>query len=250
MTTTIPKIIHHIWIQGQENLPKKESQTINDIINLNPSWQHILWDDVSIRKLLNSYPELLNKYNDVDKLPSSYDINNYASMSDIARWVILYEQGGCYMDVDVECITSLDSIVKNVPNKIPMIAIGLLKPGIYSSQFILSTVKAPTWLKVFENVINATTKEELGESMSKTLETDTNNYILDKSDLSMYHCGVTSKCMIPIAVGASKNSIVRKIYAFWCLNKETIFLILVLSVIILIIYIIYIKLTKCPKKCG
>jgi len=41
----IPKIIHNIWIQGYNNLPKDIIENHNNIKKLNPNWQFIIWDE-------------------------------------------------------------------------------------------------------------------------------------------------------------------------------------------------------------
>ena len=81
----IPKIIHQIWIQGANSMPKEDRIAVESIKNLNPDWQHIIWDDTSIKNLLQEYPDILKVYKNVDTLPSSNRISKWASMSDIAR---------------------------------------------------------------------------------------------------------------------------------------------------------------------
>ena len=102
----IPKIIHNIWIQGYQNLPEKEKQNHLKIKKLNPDWEFIIWDNNMIIELLKKYPKIYYVYKNVNNL--SGIINNNATRSDIARYIIMKEYGGLYYDFDFECISSFD----------------------------------------------------------------------------------------------------------------------------------------------
>lgn len=55
---------------------------------------------------------------DVDESAYSseaYKVGKYAFVSDYARFKILYEYGGIYLDTDVEIIKPLDDILKDGP---------------------------------------------------------------------------------------------------------------------------------------
>ena len=106
---TIPKIIHQIWFQGKENIPDfhKKYQTICK--NMYSTWEYMFWDKDSIHKLIHThYQELLYYY---DFFP--YLIQKV----DFARYIILNHYGGCYIDMDVECLKPIDDLLLQYPEK-------------------------------------------------------------------------------------------------------------------------------------
>ncbi len=90
----IPKIIHQIWIGSP--LPEKYYHWQKSWQIRHPDWKYILWTDKDIEEF-----GLTNKH--------WYDqTTNYAQKADIARYEILYREGGLYVDTDFECIHSFD----------------------------------------------------------------------------------------------------------------------------------------------
>ena len=84
----IPKIIHIIWI-GPKNPPLWciDSWRIN-YINKYPDWKLILWNEEEINKL-----DMINR--------DIYDFEpTLRGKSDIARYEILYQYGGIFLDAD------------------------------------------------------------------------------------------------------------------------------------------------------
>lgn len=90
----IPKIIHFIWLGSA--LPSKYLPFIASWEQYHPDWEIKVWDDQAVSKL-----NLKNKY--------LYDqASNYGYKSDLARYEILYEFGGIYVDIDFECLQPFD----------------------------------------------------------------------------------------------------------------------------------------------
>lgn len=90
----IPKIIHQIWLGSPvPDVFKKYSATWQE---KHPGWQYKLWTDEDVEK----FPLYNRKYYD--------EATNYAVKSDILRWEIVYQIGGVYVDMDYECLQSLD----------------------------------------------------------------------------------------------------------------------------------------------
>ena len=91
------KKIHQIWIQGS----KHYEETQKEYYKISQSWSKIypdfeykLWSEEDFMPLMEKYS--------VD-LPKSYhDAPNFACKADIARYVILYYEGGLYVDTDFE----------------------------------------------------------------------------------------------------------------------------------------------------
>lgn len=86
----IPYHIHQVWIQG--SLPEKYRNWQKTWQEILPGWTYTLWTDKEIRAM-----GLRNQ--------SRYDqAKNLGEKSDIARYEILYNFGGVYLDTDFECL--------------------------------------------------------------------------------------------------------------------------------------------------
>jgi mannosyltransferase OCH1-like enzyme len=94
----IPKIIHQIWLGSP--LPE-EFQVLQQSwieYHMNRGWTYKLWTDEDVAQL-----QLHNQ--------EFYDAtDNYGVKSDILRWELLYNFGGVYVDMDYECLRSLDEL--------------------------------------------------------------------------------------------------------------------------------------------
>ena len=94
----IPKIIHFIWLGGE--LPLYLSFCINSWKKFHPEWQFILWDDQKVASF-NIKNRIL------------YDcVKNIGCKVDILRLEILQQMGGVYVDTDMFCLKSIDSLIK------------------------------------------------------------------------------------------------------------------------------------------
>jgi mannosyltransferase OCH1-like enzyme len=102
MGTTIPKIIHQIWIQGEDEIPENLVVNKNKIKELHPDWEYVLWDEISILELLkNTNKEWFATYYKFDYLHQKVDY---------VRLIILYVYGGIYIDMDAYTIKKLNSL--------------------------------------------------------------------------------------------------------------------------------------------
>ncbi len=90
----IPLKIHQIWLGSP--IPVQLQELAHTWHIKHPEWEYKLWTD----KDLENY-NLVNR-----KLFNS--ANNYGLKSDIARYEILYREGGVYIDIDCECYMPLD----------------------------------------------------------------------------------------------------------------------------------------------
>jgi mannosyltransferase OCH1-like enzyme len=98
-----PKIIHQIWLQGIDEVPEKFVPNMIKNKELNPGFDHMLWDESNILELFHTLDDkYLNTYSKLIYLHQKVDF---------ARYVILYIEGGIYMDMDAYCIRSFDDLL-------------------------------------------------------------------------------------------------------------------------------------------
>lgn len=93
-----PKKIHQIWL-GE--MPESHKMLIPKIIGNHNGWEYKLWT----MEELKDYPMVNRELFD--------SVSNLGSKSDIARYEILYNEGGIYLDSDFEMVTSFDTLLCN-----------------------------------------------------------------------------------------------------------------------------------------
>jgi hypothetical protein len=108
--TKIPKVIHFIWI-GPKNFPTESVENVKSWIAKNPDWTVKFWTDrqrplphpaMQLQLVQNFHFTALKKYYDLS--------DNFAEKSDLLRLEILLQEGGVYVDHDVKCFASFDSL--------------------------------------------------------------------------------------------------------------------------------------------
>ena len=98
--TNIPQKIHYCWFGGNPLTPLAE-RCIESWKKYCPDYEIIEWNETNI---------------DIDSSPfmkAAYENKKWAFVSDYARYKIIYEEGGVYLDVDVEVIKNLDDLLKH-----------------------------------------------------------------------------------------------------------------------------------------
>lgn len=94
----IPKKIHQIWLGEMPELHKK---LIPKIKENHPDWEYKLW---TLKDLENYSMVNKNIYNSLE---------NLGAKSDIARYEILNNEGGIYLDSDFEMVKNFDHLLDN-----------------------------------------------------------------------------------------------------------------------------------------
>ncbi len=96
----IPKTIHYCWFGGKPK-PALVEKCIASWKEYAPDYELVEWNE-------SNY--------DVDRFSYSkeaWENQKYAFVSDVARFEILYEQGGIYLDTDVELLKPLEALLEN-----------------------------------------------------------------------------------------------------------------------------------------
>jgi hypothetical protein len=102
--TNIPKIIWQTHNYEYEDLPvplKKIAQTWK---NLNPDWEHRYVSHTQREEIIKKYPILWNYYPTQDGV----------CQADIWRYVVTYEHGGVYADMDSICTEPISYCLSNL----------------------------------------------------------------------------------------------------------------------------------------
>lgn len=94
----IPKVIHYCWFGGKP-LPQSAIKCINSWKKFLPDYEIKEWNEQNFDVNMCPYTK------------EAYERNLYAFVSDVARFYILYKEGGVYFDTDVEVIRSMDDII-------------------------------------------------------------------------------------------------------------------------------------------
>lgn len=96
---SIPKTIHYCWFGGNPLTPLAQD-CIESWKKHCPDYEIVEWNEKNV---------------DIDSSPfmrDAYKAKKWAFVSDYARYKIIYENGGVYLDVDVEVIKSLDDLLE------------------------------------------------------------------------------------------------------------------------------------------
>ncbi len=96
----IPKIIHYCWF-GRGEMPKLMKKCLRSWKKYCPDWEIVRWDEDSF----DVHSTLWTK--------QAYEAKKYAFVSDYVRLKALYEQGGVYLDTDVELVQPLEKFLQH-----------------------------------------------------------------------------------------------------------------------------------------
>lgn len=92
---TIPKIIHYCWFGGKEK-PKKIKKCIKSWRKFCPDWEIKEWNEQNFN---------VNKYRYTQE---AYAEKKFAFVSDVCRLEAIVNEGGIYLDTDVELLRPFD----------------------------------------------------------------------------------------------------------------------------------------------
>ncbi len=96
----IPKIIHYCWF-GKKDLPELEQECIKTWEKILPDYTIKVWNESNFDVNCCQY------------VKQAYERKKFAFVSDYARVYALYNEGGIYLDTDVEVLKSLDVFLNN-----------------------------------------------------------------------------------------------------------------------------------------
>ncbi len=98
----IPKKIYQTWYT--KKIPDKIKQSTDNMMKINSSYEYYLFDDSDI------YDFIKNNF-DRQTLLAYEQLNIGAAKADLWRYLILYKNGGVYLDLDSEITSNLDLLI-------------------------------------------------------------------------------------------------------------------------------------------
>lgn len=96
----IPKIIHYCWF-GHTEIPEEFKAYMDSWEKMCPDYEIKRWDESNYDITKNSY------------MKDAYDQKKWGFVPDYARLDIIYNEGGIYLDTDIEIVKSFDELLKN-----------------------------------------------------------------------------------------------------------------------------------------
>ena len=100
----IPKVIYQTWYK--KDLPENIKRLNDNMLCLNKDYKYFLFDDNDIELFIKE------NYNS-DILKAFNMLNVGAAKADLWRYLILYKNGGIYLDLDSEIYSNLDDLIKD-----------------------------------------------------------------------------------------------------------------------------------------
>lgn len=94
----IPKIIHYCWFGGNKK-PKLIKRCIESWKKFCPDYEIKEWNESNFN------------INCSDYVKKAYEMKKWAFVADYARFYVLNQYGGVYLDTDVELVKNIDEII-------------------------------------------------------------------------------------------------------------------------------------------
>jgi mannosyltransferase OCH1-like enzyme len=138
-----PKIIWQTHNYKQNNLPTHISAVAATWKNLNPGWEYRYVDHEQRDETIRAYPAIYETYK--NQTPTH--------QSDIWRFVVTYNHGGCYADMDSVCVKPLDYLLQDIDPSIEMVTVPINGNHGNIHNYITKQKSKPM-TKVFDHMIN------------------------------------------------------------------------------------------------
>ena len=97
---SIPKVIHYCWFGGNP-LPKSAEKCIKSWQKYCPDYEIKRWDESNFDVNCNPYCKF------------AFENKKWAFLTDYIRLKVVYDNGGVYLDTDVELLKPLDDLIKD-----------------------------------------------------------------------------------------------------------------------------------------
>jgi inositol phosphorylceramide mannosyltransferase catalytic subunit len=155
MGESIPKIIHQIY--HTKDLPEVFTENIAKIKAENPDWEYRIYDENDIDTYISlHHPNLFGIYKKINP-------NYIAARADFFRYLVVYSEGGVYLDIKSSLSAPLNQIIQKddkyllshwAPRQLGMYK-GITNPnGELQQWHVIATKGHPFLKRVIDNVCN------------------------------------------------------------------------------------------------
>lgn len=102
---TIPKIIHQTY--KTKELPPSIQPIVDELQKKNPNWDYRFYDDEAVLSYIQKHDDgrILTAYQRINPVYG-------AAKADLFRYLVLYHEGGVYLDIKSTCIYPLDKVIR------------------------------------------------------------------------------------------------------------------------------------------
>lgn len=102
----IPKIIHQTY--KSQTLPAPIAPIVAELKDKNPDWEYRFYDDDAVLAYIKAHDDgrILDAYHRINPVYG-------AAKADLFRYLVLYHEGGVYLDIKSSCIYPLSEIIKS-----------------------------------------------------------------------------------------------------------------------------------------
>jgi mannosyltransferase OCH1-like enzyme len=109
MKPRIPRQIHQIWFQGTDELSAEQRARMSKWVSMNPGYYYKCWNGTEMEKYIRV------KLGKVGHKTYSSFVHMHQKI-DFFKYVLLLKSGGCYIDMDVEPLKPIDTILTKLPD--------------------------------------------------------------------------------------------------------------------------------------
>ncbi len=189
----IPKKIHFCWFGGKE-LPSDVKKCIRSWRKHCPEYEIIQWDETNFD--VYSHPFL----------KAAYENKAWAFVSDYARLKIIYDEGGIYLDTDVELLKKIDVLLDNtfymgVQQSAHLCTTGLGFGAVQHNETVLKMLDVYDELEFDENQKDRMACPYYNNKVIQDMGYTYTNEIWKNDKVTIYPC----KYFDPIATGKCEN---------------------------------------------
>ena len=137
----IPKTIYRSW--KTQNFHPKIAKQIRKMLDINPEYEQIIYNDEQIQDYVRSH------YG--KEISSAFDkLNIMTARVDLWRYLILYEKGGIYLDIDSTINTKISSFLNDDDDSLITVE---RNPELFVQWALFFQRNHPILERVIENVL-------------------------------------------------------------------------------------------------
>jgi len=177
----IPKKIYQSWYTTQ--FPKRVAQKINSMKKLNPEYEHKIYTDAEIDAFVNS-----NFDGDIKKCYNR--LNIIVAKVDFWRYLILYKQGGIYLDMDSTILRPLKKLIRDEDEAI-ITAEG--NPDLYVQWALIFNKQHPILEKTIERVVKNIKQNAYPNDIHKMTGPSVYSNAINEIYKEQYNCNIVHK---------------------------------------------------------